>query len=126
MHLDRSSMSIGEQACSLAALILFDDGIPITAEKISTLIKSVNILVKSFWATLITKLLEKRSVDDLILSIGSSRGGAVVDVAVATSAAGGGGSATQEAAPAVENKKVLLQEEPKEESDEDMSFSLFD
>ncbi|XP_020596282.1 60S acidic ribosomal protein P1-like [Phalaenopsis equestris] len=123
-----SLMSIGEQACSLAALILYDDGIPITAEKISTLLKSANISVESFWATLIAKLLEKKNVDDLILNVGSGSihyfvmrcGGA--SVAAAAPAAGGGGGAVQDAAPAVEEKK----EEPKEESDEDMGFSLFD
>ncbi|KAK8945311.1 60S acidic ribosomal protein P1 [Platanthera guangdongensis] len=113
-------MSIGEQACSLAALILYDDGIPITAEKISTLVKSAKISVESYWATLFAKLLEKRSIDDLILSVGSGGGGA--SVAVAAPAAGGGGSAAPEASPATEEKK----EEPKEESDDDMGFSLFD
>ncbi|KAK8944449.1 60S acidic ribosomal protein P1 [Platanthera zijinensis] len=117
-------MSIGEQACSLAALILYDDGIPITAEKISTLVKSAKISVESYWATLFAKLLEKRSIDDLILSVGSGGGGA--SVAVAAPAAGGGSSAAPEAAPAAEEKKVFTQEEPKEESDDDMGFSLFD
>ncbi|XP_020598339.1 60S acidic ribosomal protein P1-like [Phalaenopsis equestris] len=110
--------SISER--SLAALILYDDGIPITAEKISTLLKSANISVESFWATLIAKLLEKKNVDDLILNVGSGGGGATVTVAA--TAAGGGGGAAEDSAPAVEEKK----EEPKEESDEDMGFSLFD
>ncbi|PKU68735.1 60S acidic ribosomal protein P1-like [Dendrobium catenatum] len=114
------SIGLGVQACSLAALILYDDGIPITAEKISTLVKAAKISVESYWATLIAKLLEKRSVDDLILSVGSGGGGAAV--AVVTRAAGGGGGAAPEAAPAAEEKK----EEPKEESDDDMGFSLFD
>ncbi|PKU73127.1 60S acidic ribosomal protein P1-like [Dendrobium catenatum] len=106
-------------ACSLASLILYDDGIPITAEKISTLVKAAKISVESYWATLFAKLLEKRSVEDLILSVGSGGGGAAV--AVATPAAGGGGGAAVET-PAAEEKK----EEPKEESDDDMGFSLFD
>ncbi|KAG6422009.1 hypothetical protein SASPL_118570 [Salvia splendens] len=33
-------MSVGELACTYAALVLHDDGIPITAEKISTLLKA--------------------------------------------------------------------------------------
>ncbi|KAL0913410.1 hypothetical protein M5K25_016871 [Dendrobium thyrsiflorum] len=118
--LSDNQMSIGEQACSLAVLILYDDGIPITAEKISTLVKASKISVESYWPTLFVKLLGKRSVDDLILSVGSGGGGAAV--AVATPAAGGGGGAAPEAAPVAEEKK----EEPKEESDDDMGFSLFD
>ncbi|KAG0486173.1 hypothetical protein HPP92_008268 [Vanilla planifolia] len=113
-------MSVSEVACSYAALILYDDNIPITAEKIVTLVKAANINVESFWATLIAKLLEKRSVDDLILSVGSGGGGSAV--AVGAPVAGGGVAAAAEAAPVVEEKK----EEPKEESDEDMGFSLFD
>ncbi|KAJ6797001.1 Uncharacterized protein M6B38_221295 [Iris pallida] len=42
-------MSTSEVACSYAALILFDDGIPITAEKISTLVKAANVKIDSYW-----------------------------------------------------------------------------
>ena len=111
-------MSSSEVACTLAALILHDDGIPITSEKIATLVKAANIKVESYWPALFAKLLEKRSVDDLILSVGSS-GGAAAPVAAATAPAAGGAAA---AAPAAEEKK----EEAKEESDDDMGFSLFD
>ncbi|XP_008811869.1 60S acidic ribosomal protein P1-like [Phoenix dactylifera] len=112
-------MSTGELACSYAALILHDDGIPVTAEKISTLVKAATLKIDSYWAPLFAKLLEKRSVDDLILSVGSGGGGA--PVAVAAPAGGAGGAAAAAAAPAAEEK-----EEPKEESDDDMGFSLFD
>ncbi|KAF3785174.1 60S acidic ribosomal protein P1 [Nymphaea thermarum] len=64
-------MSAGELACTYAALILHDDGIPITAEKISTLVKSAKVNVESYWPSLFAKLLEKRNVEDLILSAGS-------------------------------------------------------
>ncbi|XP_078448388.1 large ribosomal subunit protein P1-like [Wolffia australiana] len=109
-----------EVACTYAALILHDDNIPITAEKIATLVKAANVKIDSFWPSLFAKLLEKRSVEDLILNVGSGGGGAPVAVA-APSAAGGGAAAAAAAAP-VEEKK----EEPKEESDDDMGFSLFD
>ena len=111
-------MSSSEVACTLAALILHDDSIPITSEKIATLVKAANIKVESYWPALFAKLLEKRSVDDLILSVGSGGGGAA-PVAAAAASAGGGAAA---AAPAAEEKK----EEAKEESDDDMGFSLFD
>ncbi|CAD5175238.1 large ribosomal subunit protein P1-like [Musa acuminata AAA Group] len=115
-----AASSIGELACTYAALILNDDDIAITSEKISTLVKAANVTIDSYWAPLFAKLLEKRSVDDLILSVGSGGGGAPIGVSAAP-AAGDGGSVPA-AAPAAEEKK----EEPKEESDDDMGFSLFD
>uniref|UniRef100_A0A1D1Z9A0 60S acidic ribosomal protein P1 n=1 Tax=Anthurium amnicola TaxID=1678845 RepID=A0A1D1Z9A0_9ARAE len=112
-------MSAADVACTYAALILHDDNISITAEKIATLVKAANVKVDSYWPSLFAKLLEKRSVDDLIMSVGSGGGGA--PVAAAAPAAGGGGAGAAAPAP-VEEKK----EEAKEESDEDMGFSLFD
>ncbi|CAN6439444.1 unnamed protein product [Victoria cruziana] len=112
-------MSAGELACTYAALILYDDGIPITAEKISALVKSAKVNVESYWPSLFAKLLEKRNVEDLILSAGSGGGGAV---AVAAPAGGSAADSGAAAAPAAEENK----EEPKEESDDDMGFSLFD
>ncbi|KAH9313261.1 hypothetical protein KI387_028296, partial [Taxus chinensis] len=88
------------------------------AEKITTLVKAANVKIESYWPGLFAKLLEKRSVEDLILSVGSGGGGAVAAVAAAPSSGGGAVSA----APPPEEKK----EEPKEESDDDMGFSLFD
>ncbi|CAN6565935.1 hypothetical protein FF1_040941 [Malus domestica] len=111
-------MSISEIACTYAALILHDDGIPITAEKIATVVKAANITVESYWPGLFAKLAEKRNIEDLILNVGAGGGGA----AVAVAASGASGAAPAAAAPAVEEKK----EEPKEESDDDMGFSLFD
>ncbi|XP_074263485.1 large ribosomal subunit protein P1-like [Silene latifolia] len=109
-------MSIAELACTYAALALADDGIAPTAEKISELIKAANIKVDSFWPALFAKLLEKKSVEDLISGVGAGGGGGAAPAAVS-----GGGAA----APAAEEKKEE-KEEPKEESDDDMGFSLFD
>ncbi|KAB1220009.1 60S acidic ribosomal protein P1-2 [Morella rubra] len=121
-HARGETMSIGELACTYAVLILQDDGIPITAEKITSLVKAANVNVESYWPNLFAKLAEKRNVEDLILSAASGgAGGAVVAVA-APAGGGGGGGAAANAAPPPEEKK----EEPKEESDEDMGFSLFD
>ncbi|XP_010055550.1 60S acidic ribosomal protein P1 [Eucalyptus grandis] len=110
-------MSAGELACTYAVLILHDDGIPVTAEKIAALVKSANVSVESYWPGLFAKLAEKRNVGDLITNVGSGGGAAAVAVA-----APAGGAAPAAAAPAAEEKK----EEPKEESDDDMGFSLFD
>ncbi|KAL2621895.1 hypothetical protein R1flu_002100 [Riccia fluitans] len=73
-------MSTSEVACTYAALILHDDGIPITGEKIATLCKAANVTVDSFWPGLFAKLLEKRSVEDLITNVGSGGGGAVASL----------------------------------------------
>ncbi|GAB2217507.1 hypothetical protein Droror1_Dr00000702 [Drosera rotundifolia] len=112
-------MSAGELACTYACLLLWDDGIPITAEKISTVVKAAGVNAEAFWPSLFAKLVEKRNIEDLIMNVGAGGGG--VPVAVAAAPAGGAA-----AAPAAEEKKEEKKEE-KEESDEDMSmFSLFD
>ncbi|MCO5570137.1 hypothetical protein L7F22_023854 [Adiantum nelumboides] len=107
-----------ELACTYAALILHADGIAVTADKILTLLKAANVSVESYWPSLFAKLLEKRSVEDLITSAGSGGCGAVAVAAGGAAAPAGGAGAP----PPVEEKK----EEPKEESDDDMGFSLFD
>ncbi|KAL6500975.1 hypothetical protein OROHE_025172 [Orobanche hederae] len=112
-------MSVGELACTYAALILHDDGIAITAEKIATLVKAANLTVESYWPSLFAKLCEKKNIEDLVVNVGAGGGGAAVAV---SASAGGAGGAAAPAAPAEEEKK----EEPKEESDDDMGLSLFD
>ncbi len=111
-------MSISELACTYACLALFDDGIPITAEKIATMVKAAGVDVEGYWPSLFAKLAEKRNVEDLITNVGAGGGGAIA-VSAPTGGAAAGGAA---AAPPPEEKK----EEPKEESDDDMGFSLFD
>ncbi|PNS19441.1 hypothetical protein CAC42_7285 [Sphaceloma murrayae] len=111
-------MSTAELASSYAALILADDGVEITAEKLQTLITAAKVPeVEPIWTSLFAKALEGKDVKDLLLNVGSGGG------AAAAPAAGGAAAASGEAAaPAAEEKK----EEEKEESDEDMGFGLFD
>ncbi|KAE8654058.1 60S acidic ribosomal protein P1 [Hibiscus syriacus] len=111
--------SASEAACSYAALILHDDGVPITAEKIATLVKAANVSVESYWPSLFAKLFEKCDIENLITNVGAGGGGAPIAAAAPVAAAGGGASAP---APAEEKKK----EEPEEESDDDLGFGLFD
>ncbi|KAI3818615.1 hypothetical protein L1987_12429 [Smallanthus sonchifolius] len=115
----QSKMSIGELASTYACLILSDDGIPITAEKIATILKAAKVECESYWPSLFAKLAEKKNIEDLIVNVGAGGGGGGGAPAVAAPAAAGGSAA---AAPPPEEKK----EEPKEESDDDMGFSLFD
>ncbi|KAM5568059.1 large ribosomal subunit protein P1-like [Rosa sericea] len=104
-------MSTGEVACIYATVILQDDGIPITAENIATLVKSANVAVESYWPRLLANFVEKRNLEDLIMN---AVGSAPAPVAMAAPAVGA-------ATPAVEEKK----EEPEEESDDDMIIDLF-
>ena len=111
-------MSASELACSYAILILHDEGIPVTSEKIVTLAKAANVPVESYWPGLFAKLAEKRDIDDLILNVGVGGGTAVAAAAPAVGAA----AAPAAAAPPPEEKK----EEPKEESEDEGLFNLFD
>ncbi|KAJ4002234.1 60S acidic ribosomal protein P1, partial [Lentinula boryana] len=104
-------------AASYAALILADDGIEITADKIVALTSAAGVELEPIWASLLAKALEGKNVKDLLSNVGSGGG---APAAVASSSAGGAGAAAAEA-PKEEEK-----EEEKEESDDDMGFGLFD
>ncbi|RAH70222.1 ribosomal protein P1 [Aspergillus aculeatinus CBS 121060] len=108
-------MSTAELACSYAALILADDGVEVTADKLQTLISAAKVAeIEPIWTSIFAKALEGKDIKDLLTNVGS--GG---PAAAAPAAAAGGAAAPAEAA---EEKK----EEEKEESDEDMGFGLFD
>ncbi|KAL2269180.1 hypothetical protein VTJ83DRAFT_4026 [Remersonia thermophila] len=111
-------MSNAELATSYAALILADDGVEITADKIQAIIKAANIIdVEPIWASLFAKALEGKDVKELLSAVGSG-GGAAAPAAGGAAAAAGGAAA--------EEVKEEAKEEEKEESDEDMGFGLFD
>ncbi|CAB3407834.1 unnamed protein product [Caenorhabditis bovis] len=105
-----------ELACVYAALILQDDEIAITGEKIGLLLKAANVEFEPYWPGLFAKALEGVDVKNLITSVSSGAGSGPAPAAAAAPAA-------EAAAPAAESKK---KEEPKEESDDDMGFGLFD
>ncbi|KAK5167899.1 60S acidic ribosomal protein P1 [Cryomyces antarcticus] len=114
-------MSTAELATSYAALILADDGVDITADKLQSIITAAKVQdVEPIWTTLFAKALEGKDVKDLLLNVGSGGGAA----AAAAPAAGGAGGAA--AGGAAEEKEEEKKEEEKEESDEDMGFGLFD
>merc|ERR1711976_1025528 len=109
-------MSNSELACVYAALILADDDVAITAEKISTILKAASVDVEPFWPGLFAKCLESCNIKDLISNVGSG-----VGAAPAAGAAPAGG-----AAPAAEEKKEEKKVLSLYESDDDMGFGLFD
>ncbi|KAF2719510.1 ribosomal protein 60S [Polychaeton citri CBS 116435] len=111
-------MSTAELATSYAALILADDGVEITSDKLKTLIDAAGVPdVEPIWCTLFAKALEGKDVKELLLNVGSGGG-----AAAAPAAAGGATGGDAPAEEAAEEKK----EEAAEESDEDMGFGLFD
>ncbi|KAJ4876667.1 60S acidic ribosomal protein P1-2 [Raphanus sativus] len=111
--------TVGELACSYAVMILEDEGIAITSDKIATLVKAAGVEIESYWPMLFAKMAEKRNVTDLIMNVGAGGGGGGAPVSAAAPAAAGAAAA---AAPAKEEKK----DEPAEESDGDLGFGLFD
>jgi len=113
-----------ELACVYSALILQDDDVAITGDKISTILKAANVTVEPFWAGLFAKALEGVDVKSLISNVSSGAG-----VAAAPAAGGGGvAAAAPEAAKEAGKKEEKKEEKKKEESesDEDMGFGLFD
>ncbi|KAG8693609.1 hypothetical protein FRC08_009012 [Ceratobasidium sp. 394] len=110
-------MASTELAATYAALILADDGIEITSDKIVAITNAAAVEMEPIWASLLAKALEGKNVKDLLSNVGG--GGAPAAGAAPAAAAAGG------AAPAEEAKEEKKEEE-KEESDEDMGFGLFD
>merc|ERR1712176_1626933 len=96
--------------------ILADDDVPVTADRITSILKAAGVDFEPYWPGLFAKALESCDLKDLITKIGSGAG--------AAPAAGGAAPAAGGAAPAEEKKKEPEPEE--EEEDDDMGFGLFD
>ncbi|KAH8978142.1 60S acidic ribosomal protein P1 [Lactarius hatsudake] len=112
-------MASTELIATYATLILADDGVDITPEKIITIAEAAGAELEPIWATLLAKALEGKNVKDLLSNVGAGGGAPAVGAPAAGGGGGGGGAAAD--APAEEKK-----EEEKEESDDDMGFGLFD
>ncbi|KMT10980.1 hypothetical protein BVRB_5g112700 [Beta vulgaris subsp. vulgaris] len=72
------------------------------AEKITTVISATNIECESYWTSLFAKLLEKKSIEDLIMNVGAG-GGAAPAAAFAI-----GDAAAAPAAAEKEEKKAIV------------------
>merc|ERR1712001_370982 len=105
-----------ELACTYAALILNDDDVEITGDKITAILKAANVDFEPFWPSLFAGALKDVDVRSLITNIGSGVGSGPA----AGGAAAGGGAA--EEAPKEEAKK----DSSSESEDDDMGFGLFD
>ncbi|KAK7603795.1 hypothetical protein V9T40_003794 [Parthenolecanium corni] len=104
-----------EIACVYASLILVDDDIAVTGEKIQTVLKAANVDVEPYWPGLFAKALEGLNPKDLISNVGSGVGAAAPAAGAAPAAA------AEEAAPA-KGKAEEKKKEEEEESDDDMGF----
>ncbi|EAT45193.1 AAEL003530-PA [Aedes aegypti] len=110
------ALNKAELACVYSALILVDDDVAVTDEKISTILKAANVDIEPYWPGLFAKALEGINVKDLITNIGSG---------VGTGGGAAPAAAAPGAAPAAAEKKEEKKEEEPEESDDDMGFGLF-
>jgi len=108
-----------ELACTYSALILVDDDVPITAEKLTTILKAANVQFEPIWPTLFARAVTGVNVKDLLTKVGSA-------AAAAPAAAPAAAAASAPAAKKEEKKEEKKKEESEEEEDADMGFGLFD
>jgi len=109
-----------ELACTYSALILVDDDVPITAEKLTTILKAANVQFEPIWPTLFARAVTGVNVKDLLTKVGSAAAAAPAAPAAAAAAA------SAPAAKKEEKKEEKKKEESEEEEDADMGFGLFD
>merc|ERR1711980_5445 len=106
-----------ELACTYAALILNDDDVEITGDKITAILKAANVEFEPFWPSLFAGALKDVDVRSLITNIGSG---------VGSGPAAGGAAAGGDAAAAEAPKEEAKKAESSSEEDDDMGFGLFD
>eukprot|EP01012_Entosiphon_sulcatum_P020523 TRINITY_DN2545_c0_g4_i1.p1 TRINITY_DN2545_c0_g4~~TRINITY_DN2545_c0_g4_i1.p1 ORF type:complete len:113 (-),score=45.41 TRINITY_DN2545_c0_g4_i1:128-466(-) len=111
-----ASLSAQEQelACTYAALLLHDDGVEITTDKIEAVLSAAGVTVEPFYPMLFAKFLQNNDVGKLLSNVGAA---AAAAPAAASAPAAAGGAA----APAKKEEKKV-----EEEEDEEMGFGLFD
>ena len=110
------TLTTAEAACVYSALILQDEGLEITSDKMMALIEAAGVEVESIWPTIFAKALSGKDLGALLFNVGAG-GAAAAPAAAAATGAPAKGAAAPAAAAKVEEK---------EESDEDMGFGLFD
>jgi len=97
-----------------------DDDVPITAEKLTTILKAANVQFEPIRPTLFARAVTGVNVKDLLTKVGSAAAAAPAAPAAAAAAA------SAPAAKKEEKKEEKKKEESEEEEDADMGFGLFD
>ncbi|VDD76285.1 unnamed protein product [Mesocestoides corti] len=117
-----------ELACTYATLILTDDGIEVTADKLNTLLKAANCkFVEPYVTSLFANALSGHNIRGFFASAASTVAAPAPAAGGQAPAAGGAPAASAAAAAAAPAKKEEEEKkEESEESDEDMGFNLFD
>eukprot|EP00126_Sphaerothecum_destruens_P015080 Sdes_comp8993_c0_seq2m406 len=111
--------SNSELACVYASLILHDDDVEITGEKIAKICAAAKVNVDSYWPGLFASALQGKNIGDLIANVGSA------SAAPAAAAAPAGGRSSAPSSPK-KGAAAAKKPEPEAESDDDMGFGLFD
>merc|ERR1712072_1195131 len=88
-------MSSAELGCTYAAMILHDDGVAVTADKLKSLMDAAGVEYESYWPSIFEKSLGEQDLDKLLT----------------TPAVGGGAAAGAAAAVEEEKKKSSSEDE---------------
>lgn len=108
-------MSIAETAIPYAILALHDDGLEVSSENITKMLKSANIEVEPIWIQVFVKAFGGKDLDKFLTAFSTSAGSGAAPAAAG--AAPASTAAASEPAAAAAAKA--------EESDEDMGLDLF-